>query len=95
MGLRQSVGRHVAIGSAVVLVLCLLLTGTAYGQTPASDQYGTKVAGVEVGAESTTQAATAADALPNTGLSLLGAVAIGGILVMTGVAIRRRERRHG
>ena len=71
-----------------------MLAGTAYAQTPASDQYRTKVAGVEVGAESETQTAPAAEALPNTGLSLLGAVAVGGILFMTGLAIRRREKRH-
>lgn len=65
----------------------------------ASDQYceETKVAGVKVsataGGDTASAAATDADALPNTGLSLLGAVAVGGVLVAAGVALRRRERR--
>lgn len=94
MGFRQSVG-HVATCSALGLILCVMLSGTAaYAQTPASDQYGTKAAGVAVSADGGTQAAPAAEALPNTGLSLLGVVVVGGILVMTGLAIRRREKRQ-
>ena len=92
MRFRHSVGHHVTLCSALVLILCVILAGTAYAQTPASDQYGVKVEGVEVSAESGTQAAPAANALPNTGLSLLGVVAVGGVFVMTGLVIRRRER---
>jgi LPXTG-motif cell wall-anchored protein len=36
-----------------------------------------------------------AQALPNTGLSLLATAVIGGVLVALGVALRRRERRNG
>ena len=71
-----------------------MLAGTAYAQSPAGDQYGTKVAGVEVREETTTQAEPAAEALPNTGLSLLAAAVGGGMLVITGFAIRRREKRQ-
>ena len=60
------------------------------------DQYGTKVEGVKVSAtaagKTASPTATAAQALPNTGLSLLGAIAVGGALVAAGVALRRRER---
>jgi LPXTG-motif cell wall-anchored protein len=67
----------------------------------ASDQYcddnDTKVAGVKVsataGGDTTSAAAADAAALPNTGLSLVGVVAVGGALVAAGVALRRRERR--
>ena len=92
MSLRDSAGRYVAICLTVVLILGLMLVGTAYAQTPATDQYGTRVAGVAVSAEeSGAQAAPAAQALPNTGLSLLGVVVVGGLLVITGLAIRRRD----
>lgn len=93
-------GSSVAFAAAyVVLVIGLFLAlgGAAYAQsspTPAGDQYGTKVAGVQVSATSGVDTATAAESLPNTGLSLLGVVAVGGALVGTGVLLRRRERRR-
>jgi LPXTG-motif cell wall-anchored protein len=82
----------------VVLVvgLFLALGGAAYAQsspTSAGDQYGSQVAGVQVSATTESQTAGAAESLPNTGLSLLGVAVIGGALVATGVALRRRERR--
>lgn len=94
----RSRGSSVAFAAAyVVLVLGLFLAlgGAAYAQAPSSatDQYGTKVAGVKVSATTGSETASAAQSLPNTGLSLLGVVAIGGVLVATGVALRRRERR--
>ena len=92
--LRKSVGYRAAISSAVVLLLCAMLAGTAYAQSPAGDQYGTKVAGVEVRGETEAQASPAAEAIPNTGFSLLAAAVGGGMLVITGLAIRRREERQ-
>ena len=70
--------------------------------TSASNEYCTQVEEVSVkGAEvsSTTEGdtasavATEAEALPNTGLSLLGVVVVGGALVAAGLALRRREQR--
>ena len=95
----RSRGSSVAFAAAyVVLVLGLFLAlgGAAYAQsspTSAGDQYGTKVAGVEVSATTKTETAGTTESLPNTGLSLLGVVAVGGVLVATGVVLRRRERR--
>ena len=85
---------------ALIVGLFLALGGAAYAQSPASaadDQYKTKVEGVKVSATASGNAqsveAAQAQALPNTGLSLLGVVAVGGTLVGVGVALRRRERR--
>ena len=87
----------VAVHGVAVVALVLTLAGVAYAQTPATDQYGTKTEGVSV-AESQQQPAPAVGAeqstLPNTGLSLAGAVVVGGALAGIGVALRRRERKH-
>jgi LPXTG-motif cell wall-anchored protein len=85
---------------ALIVGLFLALGGAAYAQSPASaatDQYKTKVEGVKVSATASGNAASVeaaqAQALPNTGLSLLGVVAVGGTLVGVGLVLRRREQR--
>jgi len=93
---RPSAFVFAAVYIALVVGLFLALGGAAYAQSPATDQYGDQVAGVQVSATAGGDSASAAaesQALPNTGLSLLAVVAIGGALVVGGLVLRRREQR--
>jgi LPXTG-motif cell wall-anchored protein len=95
---RRSTLAFAAAYVVLVLGLFLALGGAAYATSPSSaaDQYGTKVAGVEVSAEQEQPEVQAgSESLPNTGLSLLGTVLVGGALVGLGIALRRREGRKG
>ena len=96
MGKARSSALFAAAYIALVVGLFLALGGAAYAQSPASDQYEDKVAGVQVSATAGGDSASAAaesQALPNTGLSLLGVVVIRGALVAGGLVLRRREQR--
>ena len=86
---------RLAAASVVLVALFVALGGVALAQTPSSatDQYATKVKGVTVSdAEPTTQVDAEQSTLPNTGLSLLGVVIVGGTLVGVGIALRKREQ---
>jgi LPXTG-motif cell wall-anchored protein len=83
-----------------VVGVFLALGGAAYAAeenpSSASDQYVKDVV-VNVPSEPTdtgTAVADVAQALPNTGLSLLATAVIGGALIAAGVALRRREHRR-
>jgi LPXTG-motif cell wall-anchored protein len=94
-----------------VVGVFLALGGAAYagdGVTSASDQYpeppkqmsvptveDVAVTSPSAPTDVETEVADVAQALPQTGLSLLATAVIGGVLVALGVALRRREHRKG
>ena len=96
--IRSSAVVFSAAFTVMVLGLFFALGGLAYAQSATTDQYGQKNAAVTVSAEpevvveSTESTASAAQTLPNTGLSLLVTALVGALLVAAGVAMRRRER---
>lgn len=88
-------GVFLALGGSAYAANSPTSAGDQYCDGSAADQYCTRVAGVKVAATSGGEAAGAgATALPNTGLSLAGAVIAGLGLVAAGVALRRRERHQ-
>jgi outer membrane lipoprotein-sorting protein len=84
--------------TALVMLASFASLGTAASaQTPSSatDQYATKVKAVSITSQqSTTSVAAAQSGLPNTGVSLLGTVIVGGSFAAAGIALRRRERQR-
>jgi LPXTG-motif cell wall-anchored protein len=98
-------GSGIAFAAAFVILvvgLFLALGGSAYAQqSPADDQYEDDEKVVNVftpptandPADTEVDTGVIAEALPNTGLSLLGTAVLGAALVAFGIALRRRERK--
>lgn len=89
---------------SLVLVLCLALAATAFGQSSVqgyNDQAGQIQAQVDQGTDSATQpvaTTTSGDgggSLPFTGLDVALFVGAGGLLVVAGLAMRRLTRAPG
>jgi len=85
-----------------VIGLFVALGGTAYAAdgspTSANDQYDTKVVNVfqppaAGDRETQSDVGSVAQALPSTGLSLVGTAVLAGALIAVGVALRRREHK--